>query len=265
MGRTSGETGRLRRQAAFYAEPTDWLLGLAGIRPGMHVLDVGCGTGAMTLQAARRVGSAGSVTGVDIDGGLLEVARHRAADAGLGNVRFRLGTVPELTVERPVDAVVGRLILIHLDDAVTAVRRLSRLVRPGGIVSFQEINSSSGRTVPPVPLTSRTSDWIVRALRTAGRAPDTGDRLPGVFRDAGLSVTGMAVAAPASADPDDGFPEHAADTFLSMLPLVRRAGATEDEISDAGTLAARIRREVAEAQAVMFLPELVGVWAELPR
>ncbi|HEV3135956.1 MAG TPA: methyltransferase domain-containing protein [Acidimicrobiia bacterium] len=64
------------------------LLDAAGLRPGARVLDVGCGRGDTTLDAARRVGPSGLALGVDDSLGVLEEARRRAADAGLAHVGF---------------------------------------------------------------------------------------------------------------------------------------------------------------------------------
>jgi ubiquinone/menaquinone biosynthesis C-methylase UbiE len=64
------------------------LLDAADLRPGARVLDVGCGRGDTTLDAARRVGPSGLALGVDDSLGVLEEARRRAADAGLAHVGF---------------------------------------------------------------------------------------------------------------------------------------------------------------------------------
>jgi ubiquinone/menaquinone biosynthesis C-methylase UbiE len=64
------------------------LLDAAGLRPGSRVLDVGCGRGDTTLDAARQVGPSGLALGVDESLDVLEEARRRAADAGLAHVGF---------------------------------------------------------------------------------------------------------------------------------------------------------------------------------
>jgi ubiquinone/menaquinone biosynthesis C-methylase UbiE len=64
------------------------LLDAAGLQPGARVLDIGCGRGDTTLEAARRVGPSGLALGVDDSLDVLEEARRRAADAGLAHVGF---------------------------------------------------------------------------------------------------------------------------------------------------------------------------------
>ncbi|MEU7467490.1 methyltransferase domain-containing protein [Streptomyces sp. NPDC044984] len=74
LGRSDEETRRLEAQSLLYAPHSEHLLRLAGIEPGMRVLDVGCGTGELTALAARLVGPSGHVTGVDSDPRMLATA-----------------------------------------------------------------------------------------------------------------------------------------------------------------------------------------------
>ncbi|HMA37825.1 MAG TPA: methyltransferase domain-containing protein, partial [Chloroflexia bacterium] len=100
--------GRLIRWARFY-DPLVWLmalgqtrtlralpLDLAAIQPGERVLDVGCGTGDLTLAAARRVGPAGTAVGIDAAPEMIAVARGKARRAGRA-VQFRVEPVQALT------------------------------------------------------------------------------------------------------------------------------------------------------------------------
>lgn len=80
----------------------------AGVGPGMRVLDLGCGGGAVTVLASGRVGSGGAVMGVDLPGPTLDAARAAAA-AGLGHVTFRA-----LSLDEPLPHDLGRF------DAIVA-------------------------------------------------------------------------------------------------------------------------------------------------
>jgi cyclopropane fatty-acyl-phospholipid synthase-like methyltransferase len=71
------------------AQLTEHVLRLAGVRPGMRVLDVGCGTGDVSFLAASLVGPEGEVIGVDKSPEAVALASQRAAEAGLHNVHFR--------------------------------------------------------------------------------------------------------------------------------------------------------------------------------
>src|SRR4030095_1044510 len=86
---SEAEMQRLALQAeVLEAQPTRWLFEQAGLTGGMHVLDVGCGTGDVSFLAAQMVGPKGAVVGVDNSPRALEIARFRAARAGLTNVSF---------------------------------------------------------------------------------------------------------------------------------------------------------------------------------
>jgi ubiquinone/menaquinone biosynthesis C-methylase UbiE len=100
---------------------------------GARVLDVGCGTGASALPAARAVGNTGSVVGVDLSARLLERARMKAQAAGLDNVEFRLADMTALNYpDASFDAVVSVFSIFFVPDMEGLVRELWRMVRPGG-------------------------------------------------------------------------------------------------------------------------------------
>jgi SAM-dependent methyltransferase len=262
MGRTPGETRRLQLQGEVYAGRTGQLLRMAGIRPGMRILDAGCGAGDVTMEAARITGASGSVLGVDADAGVLAVARRRAAEAGLGNVGFEQAVLPDVPVGRKVDALIGRLILVHLDDPARALRKLSHLVVPGGIIAFQDFNVSRARPVPEVALMTRCIDWICASLRAAGRDPDTGGELFSIFRQAGLPIPEVTAAIPATSEPVGC--ELAAATAVSLLPVMQEAGIASAEEVGPDTLDQRLWADMCEAGALLILPELVSGWARTP-
>jgi ubiquinone/menaquinone biosynthesis C-methylase UbiE len=91
MGRTSAETERIQLQASVLAPHSAHLLRLAGITSGVRVLDVGCGAGDVSMLLAELVGPDGAVIGVDMNPAVLELARARAAEAGLANESYLAG------------------------------------------------------------------------------------------------------------------------------------------------------------------------------
>jgi ubiquinone/menaquinone biosynthesis C-methylase UbiE len=263
MGRTSAETERLKLQASVLAPHSAHLLRLAGITPGMRVLDVGCGAGDTSMLLADLVGPGGAVTGVDVNPAILELARARTAEAGLTNVSYVEADLAGLQLDEPVDALVGRLILIHLPEPAAAVRALARLVRSGGLVSFQEFNITRARSVPPTPLAARTMDQIIGALRSAGLDPDLGQRVAPILREAGLSPEGAAAAGPAGTA-ESAMPEYLEGTLRSVLPVVLAHGQASEAELDIDTLAERTARELRAAGAVFWSPELAAAWARVP-
>src|SRR5690606_21893055 len=140
LGHTEQELDRLISQASFFGELTEHVLGLAGLEPGMRVLDVGCGPGDVSFLAARLVGPAGVVIGVDRAEPAIAAARAGADAAGLNNVHFLVADAAEVSLDAPVDAVIGRLILMHLPDPAAVLAHLRTLLVPGGLLVFQEMD-----------------------------------------------------------------------------------------------------------------------------
>jgi SAM-dependent methyltransferase len=104
----------------------------AAIEPAAHVLDVGCGNGLTTREAAR-LASAGSATGVDLSARMLDLARRRAADAGLANVSFVQADVQVADLgEARYDRVISRNGVMFFGDPVAAFANLARALKPDG-------------------------------------------------------------------------------------------------------------------------------------
>ncbi|MEQ6903440.1 methyltransferase domain-containing protein [Nocardioides sp. YIM 152588] len=106
------------------------LLDLAGVGPGDRVLDVACGTGVVARAARARVGAAGSVTGVDVNEGMLAVAAREGPEVAWLPGRAEALPVPSDSF----DAVVCQFGLMFFTDPAAAVTEMARVVRPGGAV-----------------------------------------------------------------------------------------------------------------------------------
>ena len=100
-------------------------------RPDMAVLELGCGTGSTAIAHAPYVGH---IRATDISGKMIEIAKGRAAEAGVRNVSFEIGGVEDLGVaSESVDAVLALSLLHLLDDRDAAIARIHDVLRPGGI------------------------------------------------------------------------------------------------------------------------------------
>lgn len=110
---------------------TEALLDMAGVSRGMCVLDLACGAGSQSLQAAKRVGPEGRVVACDISATMLEHVRRNAASAGLGNVETLECAAEDLAAELAVfDAAICRLGLMLFAAPGDALTRLGRVLRP---------------------------------------------------------------------------------------------------------------------------------------
>jgi SAM-dependent methyltransferase len=264
LGHDRDELDRLINQARFFGDLTEEVLRRAGLAPGMRVLDVGCGTGDVSFLAARLVGPTGAVLGVDRSAEAVAVAQGRARDAGLANVSFVVQDLSEVTVATPVDALVGRLVLMYLDDPAAALRRLLEGVRPGGVVAFQEMDMGAIVCEPDCALWAAAADRIVETFARAGVDHRTGLKLARIYRGAGLPVPRTLQGARVESGPDSTVYAYVEQITRTLLPLMERTGvATAAEVG-LDTLAARLREEVVAADATVIPPPLIGAWARKP-
>jgi ubiquinone/menaquinone biosynthesis C-methylase UbiE len=113
------------------------LIELADLRPGQRVLDVATGTGLVALIAAKQVGPAGEVVGIDISPEMLAQGTIKAEAAGLPNVHFNLGDAEHLDfTDRSFDVVLCASAIFFLPDPSSAVGEWVRVAAPGGTVLF---------------------------------------------------------------------------------------------------------------------------------
>ncbi|TQM02107.1 class I SAM-dependent methyltransferase [Pseudonocardia kunmingensis] len=107
-------------------------LDAATIEPDAHVLDVGCGNGLVTREVARRA-PRGEVTGVDLSTRMLDLARRRAAQEGLANIRFLQADAQVADLgEARYNRIVSRNGVMFFGDPVAAFTNLARSLAPGG-------------------------------------------------------------------------------------------------------------------------------------
>jgi len=111
---------------------TACMLDAAGLAAGQRVLDIATGIGEPALTAARLVGPAGRVTGIDLSPAMLEFAEQRARQAGLGNVEFRVMDANALDLDAAAfDAVLCRWGLMFVDDLARTLRAIHAALKPG--------------------------------------------------------------------------------------------------------------------------------------
>jgi ubiquinone/menaquinone biosynthesis C-methylase UbiE len=113
--------------------PTDAMLTMANIRPGMRVLDVAAGAGDQSLDIARRVGASGSVLATDISPTILACAMANAVAAGHRNIETWVADAEDLSIEDATfDAAICRLGLMFLPNPGRGLAEMHRALRPGG-------------------------------------------------------------------------------------------------------------------------------------
>src|SRR5689334_9934120 len=140
---------RLRIFHNVYGPGARKLLHRAGIKPGMSVVDLGCGTGMVTKLLAELVGPTGEVIGVDYSAAQVEQARA-LLPSELSNVRFIQASATDTGLPREAfDLVYCRFLLIHLTDPEAALREMRELLKPDGILACEDGDLSSADSEPP--------------------------------------------------------------------------------------------------------------------
>jgi SAM-dependent methyltransferase len=166
---------------------------LPELRPGMRVLDVGCGPGSITRGLAERV-APGQVVGVDLSRETLESARRDAAARGLDNLRYEEGSVYALPfADAAFDVAYAHQVIQHLREREAALREMLRVVRPGGILAIREVDWETVAYWPRDPGIDRFVEVHLETWRRNGGEPAMGRQLRALFNAAGvtdLSVTG---------------------------------------------------------------------------
>lgn len=123
-------------------QPQAALIRRSGIQPGMRVLEIGCGSGAYTLEIARAVGATGKVVALDIQPGMLEQLKNkltRSENTDIRNVEPLLASAYQLPFQNgSFDAAFMITVLQEIPDKWRALAEVRRTLRPGGIVAVTE-------------------------------------------------------------------------------------------------------------------------------
>ncbi len=248
---------------AIGGEFTHRLLKDAGLGGDIRVLDLGCGTGDVSLLAAALIGLGGSVVGVDKSAQALNVARDRARKADVQNVDFVECDLRHLSDDFGIfDVIVGRRVLMYQADIVEAIRRFLPWLRPDGLAVFHEHDTTM---VPfsseAMPLHHLVQGWMRETIAREGADIHMGFNLHHVLTKAGLLVEHVRAEAIIQT-PTQKYP--LAPIVRAMLPrIVEQGVASEDDI-DIDTLDRRLDAEQESTNATYVGDMMFGAWARKP-
>jgi len=160
---------------------------LAHLRPGLSLLDVGCGPGTITADLASRV-APGRVTAIEVTPSALSLARAEVGARGLDNVDFDVADVHALDLpDGAFDVVHAHQVLQHVADPVRALAEMRRVCRPGGVVAARDSDYAAFTWYPAMPALDEWLALYQRAARANGGEPDAGRRLLSWAQAAGFA------------------------------------------------------------------------------
>ncbi|MFD2334018.1 methyltransferase domain-containing protein [Cohnella sp. GCM10020058] len=155
------------------------------VKPGLRVIDVGCGTGAITRGIAEAVGPQGVTIGVDSNAAL--IAEARAMHVGTPGLTFDVSDVYSLAPDGAFDIVAASRLLVWLSDPGSAMASLAGAVRPGGTVLIADYNHEKIQWYPEPPDSMKKFYAAYLKWRSdKGLDNAVADRLPALMSDAGL-------------------------------------------------------------------------------
>lgn len=169
---------------------------LPQLKPGMRVLDVGCGPGSITAGLADAV-APGEVIGIDANPAAIEAAMRLTAAANRPGLRFEVADLYRLPFAGDsFDAIFAHALLQHLPDAEDALGRLRCLLKPGGVIAVADADYGGSITWPSSPGLRRAEKLALRVRRYSGGDVLVGRKLAAYLEAAGFE--GVAAGATAT-------------------------------------------------------------------
>jgi SAM-dependent methyltransferase len=185
------ELERLQRGSRMLEPAGRRLLAEIGDGQGARALDVGCGALGWLRLLSEWVGPDGQVIGTDIQDELLAAAQQFVTKEGLGNVTLVNDDLFASQLEpASFDLVHARALIFPLGRGPEQMAAHLRLVRPGGAIVLEEVDTASLHHLPRAPAFDRLKPLVIEAFRKAGGDPETASTQLELFRSAGIEANG---------------------------------------------------------------------------
>ncbi len=160
---------------------------LPHLKPGLRVLDFGCGPGTISIGLARAV-EPGELHGIDMEESQIEMARGAALAGGHSNAVFHTGDVTDLPFEDDsFDVAHCNALLMHIPDTQATLAEVKRVLKPGGLISSRELIGASSFFEPELEDMGGAWATFTKLLEANGAHPQMGKELKRAFLDAGFS------------------------------------------------------------------------------
>jgi ubiquinone/menaquinone biosynthesis C-methylase UbiE len=260
--RRPGEIERLRAQAAAIAFDAEVMLERIAVGSGWRCLDLGCGAGGILELLGARVGPAGRAVGLDLDPVMLGAAREWTRAHRLANVALVAGDAYQPPA-RPetFDLVHVRFLASTAGRGEDLVREALALVKPGGVLAFQEPDTETHNCYPAHPAWDRLKRALQGAFESAGGDTRIGQRLYRLLRRAGLEEVRYRpfLVGVTSGEPMTDYLPATVESIRGTV--LGKALIGEAELDEA---LAACRRHLADADTVFTTFLVVQAWGRKP-
>jgi len=156
------------------------------LRPGMRLLDCGCGPGTITVNLAEIV-APGEVVGIDLEDKQFEIGRAYARERDVSNIRFETGNIYDLPFEsNTFDAVFAHAILYHLKTPDQALRELHRVLKTGGVIGIRDLDNGGTIFAPSSQILAKAFELIDWAQEYNGGDSFFGRSQRAILREVGF-------------------------------------------------------------------------------
>ncbi len=188
---------------------------IAALQPGETVLDLGSGAGFDCFLAAKQVGSAGRILGVDMTPAMVTKARSNAERIGATNVEFRLGEIEHLPLaDASVDVILSNCVINLSPDKASVFRDAFRVLRAGGRLAISDVVA-----IAPIPTDLRCR---VDAFAGCVAGCATVDEVADMLRDSGFEHVTVTPRPDASASIADWMPGTGAEKYIASATIEAR-------------------------------------------
>ncbi len=161
---------------------------LPWLKPGMRLLDCGCGPGTLTLGFASHV-APGATIGIDRESSQFAASAARAQQEGITNLSFTTGDIYTLPyADASFDVCFASAVLGSVAEPERVVAEMSRVLQPGGILALKEFDHGGDIIYPQTPVLERSTELYHRLRAHNGHEPCGGRRLRGLLHEAGCNV-----------------------------------------------------------------------------
>lgn len=192
---------------------------IASLQPGEAVLDLGSGAGFDAFLAARTVGPAGFVIGVDMTPQMISKARKHQVSSGYSNVEFRLGEIESLPVaDSSIDVIISNCVINLSPDKPRVFREAFRVLKPGGRLAVSDVVA-----LTPIPDELR-KDWELYTGCVAGAS--TVDEIKAMLRQAGFTNVRIARKGESQEIISQWFPGQSLENYVASASIQAEKSAT---------------------------------------